>query len=103
MPEFREWSPELSVESKKSLRYLKADLGVHKRPVAEVVMVALLGKTTRWFCYSPCTQVMQLSSKFLQGRLGRISTELPSDTTFLDSESVAGEKSEVAGGQLPLH
>ncbi|XP_021511161.1 centromere protein J-like [Meriones unguiculatus] len=34
-------------------------------------------------------KVMQLSSKFLQGHLGRISTELPSDTTFLDSESMA--------------
>lgn len=42
---------------------------------------------------------MHLSSKFVQRRLGRISPEPPSDTTALDTESVAGERNEVAGDQ----
>ena len=42
---------------------------------------------------------MHLSSKFVQRRLGRISPEPPSDTTALDTESVAGERKEVAGDQ----
>ncbi|MEJ1275466.1 t-complex protein 10b [Cricetulus griseus] len=47
-------------------------------------------------------KVMHLSSKFMQRRLDRISPEPPSETTVPDTESMAGEKNEVARDQFLL-
>lgn len=84
LPEFREQSLMLLVESEKCGRHLKADPAVHS--------IRSLAWWHRCFCDSLCTQVMHLSSKFMQRHFGRASPEPLSDTTFLDTESAPGER-----------
>ena len=83
--ETREQSRVLLVEPEKCLRHLRADKAVH-------TTWSLLVAMTCWFCDSACTQVIHMSSKFLQRSFGRMSPEPLSDSTFLDTESLAGEK-----------
>lgn len=89
--DFRGQSPVLLVEPETCFRHLSADMAVYS--------TWSLGwrhcwkeEMTCWFCNSVCTQVIRMSSKYLQRGFGRRSPELLSDSTFLDTESLAGEK-----------